>query len=173
MWQCPKWQAQKSMTHSTLCWSLRDESRWHRRPNLRSSPMKPIRSPMRRFPKGTDVDDPLAGLCRDATAGSLSNATWQAIQSRQSSCRRPVDGTWRFKRFPTSSTSTRWSWQRADLEPRSVCDRMTFQKPKPGSKPSNSVRSPGRLIRTERMTQRCEFTATKPKDPEDFSLRSE
>ena len=30
----------------------------------------------------------------------------------------------------------------ADMDPRSVCERMTFHEPKPGSKPTSSVASP-------------------------------
>ncbi len=32
------------------------------------------------------------------------------------------------------------------MDPRFVCDRMTFPKPKPGSKPTNNVGSPGKTI---------------------------
>ena len=42
-----------------------------------------------------------------------------------------------------------------DMDPRSVCDRTTFQKPKPGSISTSNVASPGRKIRTAGWSKQC------------------
>ena len=149
MWRCPKCQSKVDDSFE-VCWSCGTTPDGIEDPDfVTADEADPI--PDEELPEGTELDDPLADFAGTPMPDLVDcYIALSTIEAKFIADQLMEQG------IPAIADKIDMKQAMGGgMDPKSVCDRTTFQKPKPGSNSTSNVASPGRMIRTAGWSKQC------------------